>query len=401
MDNNSASPLAPTEETIITDTAVGTNPPPTDGNPVSTTTTTVQGNNGGVKRKMSGKIIATVFGLMLLIAGIGAGLVLVSKQQLINQKAAGCTPGCSDTQTCINNVCRNYCAQGSLVSLDMASCTPTTATISQAASCTGSLNATLYYCPGGLSNGVCLENPTSAGPYTGGQTVDIATLLGNRCGAIQLDVSSNSGVPEGCGTVTYYSTATNCGGGGGSCGVTCSDWCTSCTDPAACANNCPIGYTNLGSTHCNWDGSNVGPCTNGLSACYKQGNSCLPPSTNPPTATPTAPPTIAPTPTPTPIVIPPAPACYAIKAYDSNWNQLTTTQLSALAPNTGIYFTVVGASGNFDSARFTINGIQLAPTTLTKPGTTDEFYTLYTTQGGVTNVGVLGQLHDTVTNQWY
>src|SRR5260370_35788848 len=40
------------------------------------------------KNKNTGKIVAAVFGLLLLVGGIGAGLVLINQQQIFKQKAA-------------------------------------------------------------------------------------------------------------------------------------------------------------------------------------------------------------------------------------------------------------------------------------------------------------------------
>src|SRR5258708_7241694 len=67
------------------------NPPviqPTDlpNNPGGGMNSVVVTNSG--KSGNSGKIIAALLGVLLLVGGIGAGLFLVNQQQLVNQKAA-------------------------------------------------------------------------------------------------------------------------------------------------------------------------------------------------------------------------------------------------------------------------------------------------------------------------
>lgn len=89
--------------------------------------------------------------------------------------------------------------------------------------------------------------------------------------------------------------------------------------------------------------------------------------------------------------------CSEIRAYDTNWNQLTSTSLGDLTPGTVVRFTVSGitSSGSFDKARFTINGIQTAEITDKKPGT-DEYYYEYTIPDGSTNFTIKGQVHHTI-----
>lgn len=77
-------------------------PPPTA--PVVGTTAPT----GGTKSRSTGKIVATIFGLLLLVGGIGAGIILVNQQQTLKEKAAGgiscgagvCNDGFSFGQDC-------------------------------------------------------------------------------------------------------------------------------------------------------------------------------------------------------------------------------------------------------------------------------------------------------------
>lgn len=103
-----------------------------------------------------------------------------------------------------------------------------------------------------------------------------------------------------------------------------------------------------------------------------------PTPTRTPTATPTRTPTATPTSTPT---ITPAPVaqCLNVKAFDTNWNQLSAAQLAQLKPDDTVRFTVAGqaSSGSFTKARFTINGTLRSEVTAKRPNT-NEFYDEYT-----------------------
>lgn len=119
------------------------------------------------------------------------------------------------------------------------------------------------------------------------------------------------------------------------------------------------------------------------------------------TPTPTLPPEVTPTvthpttPTPTPTLPPHISAqCLEIKAFDSEWNQLSSGDLTALNPGVVIRFTVAGStsSGNLDRARFTINGTLRPEVTAKRPGT-DEFFDEFTIPEGVASFTVNAQLH--------
>lgn len=113
--------------------------------------------------------------------------------------------------------------------------------------------------------------------------------------------------------------------------------------------------------------------------------------------TPTETPKNTPTPTQPPCVTQPpsiTAECSNVKAYDTNWNQLSQTQLGQLEAGTTIKFTVSGtaSSGSFDKARFSVNSAGLGETALKKPGS-DEFYIDYTLPTNTTSFNVSAQIH--------
>jgi hypothetical protein len=121
-----------------------------------------------------------------------------------------------------------------------------------------------------------------------------------------------------------------------------------------------------------------------------------------PTPTPTEVPGASPTPTsvnkpsntpsPTPSQI--SAQCSEVKAYDTNWNQLSSGQLSQLQSGDVIHLTVSGSasSGAFDKARFEVNGTSIGESTQKKSGT-DEFYINYTIPSSTTSFSVKGEIH--------
>lgn len=123
----------------------------------------------------------------------------------------------------------------------------------------------------------------------------------------------------------------------------------------------------------------------GKDCCTKPTN---PPSTPRPTVTPTA----------TPITA----QCQNVKAYSTNnWTLLSTTVLSTLkGGQDSVYFCVTGVAtgGSFDRAKFTINSVAQAETTIKRPSS-DDFCQLYTIPTGVYSFNVTTQIHH-VTLGW-
>lgn len=87
-------------------------------------------------------------------------------------------------------------------------------------------------------------------------------------------------------------------------------------------------------------------------------------------------------------------SCQNIKAYSEAWVLLTTTQLSALETGDIVNFcaTGVASSGLFDKAKFTINAVVQAETTLVRPSSTD-FCQTYTIPTGTTTFNVTALIH--------
>jgi len=87
--------------------------------------------------------------------------------------------------------------------------------------------------------------------------------------------------------------------------------------------------------------------------------------------------------------------CSAVIAYDTDWNELNTQALSQLKAGEVIYLTVTGTTntGSFDKARFTVNGVLRPETTSLKPGTTSTYYDEYTIPDGTSAFSVGAQIH--------
>ena len=106
-----------------------------------------------------------------------------------------------------------------------------------------------------------------------------------------------------------------------------------------------------------------------------------------------APPTITPDPTDKPQV---KAECSEVIAYSTTWELLSNENLNQLSEGDKIRFSVFGSSssGTFDKARFSVNSISLGETTLKKPGS-DEFYIEYAIPAGTTDFTVDAEIHHT------
>lgn len=109
-------------------------------------------------------------------------------------------------------------------------------------------------------------------------------------------------------------------------------------------------------------------------------------------------PTPTPSPSPTPTV---GGQCLEIKAFDISWNLLTSSELAKLKAGDTVRFTASGTAtqGEFDAARFTING-NLKPQVTTKRPNTNEFYYEYTIPDGVTDFEIKAELHHAGLDLW-
>lgn len=88
------------------------------------------------------------------------------------------------------------------------------------------------------------------------------------------------------------------------------------------------------------------------------------------------------------------PQCRQIKAYDTNWNALSASQLSQLRPGDRVRFATLGQpAGEFTKARFRVNTTTWLPETTTKKPNTDEFYLEYSIPTSVTNFRIEAEVY--------
>lgn len=333
--------------------------------------------DGAPKKKFGGKkMIATILGLLILVGGLGAGLVLVKQQQDIRERAAistcktdaNCKTGyvCSDKGVCVLNA----------TAKPTETKTPT-ATIAPTATASPTQNA----CE--KAGGLCYE--------TSVVKVDCSNIGkvingGVGCSSLSQVCCAKAGEP----TKTPTPTAQTCRPG----------WLSGGrfrdTAEEACIGQC--GYRNVAARegNCNWENRGSGMDPNWCYQCVGTAASGTPPPTSP---TPSKGPTVTSTPTltATPTLPPGATAqCLNIRAFDTSWNELSSAQLSALEAGNIVRFTVAGTatSGSFDMARFKINGVQRADVIQKRPGT-QEFYDEYAIPSGVTTFTINAQIHHT------
>lgn len=123
----------------------------------------------------------------------------------------------------------------------------------------------------------------------------------------------------------------------------------------------------------------------GTKDCSNSGNF---PPIEIPTSTPSCPPNIS-------------ASCSDIAAYDENWKSLSPQELNNLKPGDVIRFAVSGiaSQGEFDMARFTINGTQ-RPAVISKKPESEEFYDEYIIPEGITDFNVRAEIHHTILG-WF
>lgn len=164
-----------------------------------------------------------------------------------------------------------------------------------------------------------------------------------------------------------------------------------------------LGSVSVPAGSFSWRVKGTKDCQN--SGSYQVTPTPSPSSTPTPTQGPTPTASPSPTSTPTPTVTPTPPpigaACLDVKAYDSQWNQLASSDLSNLKTGDLVRLTVGGTttSGSFDKARFTVNGVTEAEVTAKRPGT-DEFFDEYVIPEGTTSFNVSAQIHHSVLG-WF
>ena len=356
-------------------------------------------SGGGGKKPVGKKMIATILGVLVLVGGIGAGVILVQNQQDIREKAAGGCNGvavgdyaCSGATSCV--VCTqtaNY-DYPTFVSTSLSNCSglfcgsaPTSAPTSNPTSN-----------PSCIADGRCLgpgESCCSSPSY--GSFDNTCYLTEARCGSI----STTESACEEAGYTCIHDSA-DCPAGSGasqSCTTTSSGAPVNRTDDNGycCKSTSPIWTPN---PNCIADGQCLAPgedCCSSPSygsfdlTCHVTESRCgsgTPTPTSEPTTKPTLPPGIE-------------CSCLTIKTFDDEWNIITNP--SSLSVDDTVRFTVSGTtnSGSIDKARFNINGTLMPEVTAKRPSTNEFFYE-YIIPEGVSAFTINADLHHT-TIGWF
>lgn len=356
---------------------------------------------GGDKR-----VIATILGLLVLVGGIGAGIILVRQQQDIREKAAtlcqeevggSCVP---TNYTCTTNysIFNNSCGAGKKCGVNCQA--PVSAPSGEVCESKGGVcrspnssdvtNAKQKLgaqdCP---ADEVCVVLGTAPAPQPapGGngetQACTRITSTPRRASGTSLTVTDsdleNCKRGTACRDGQLWATKYTCDG------INLSQGCNDngiILDDNVTAQEIVDGKTfQVGSLNCGTVQIDVG-CKD---AAGTYGNvaflvesaatACTTTSTG---GGPTA-------------------QCLNIKAFDTEWNELTSAQLSELKVGDTVRFTVAGqaSSGSFDKARFKVNGVQKPEVTGKRPGT-EEYYDEYTIPEGITTFTINAQIHHTV-----
>lgn len=305
------------------------------------------------KRKVSGKLIAGLVGLLILAGGLFSGIQLVGEQQELREQAAGIINdgpgGCCDPNNAYDPVdgCRDWevCRDGNGACETNASCRVTEGNgCSQQSDCDSGLQCINNICrQPGSQIGSC-EVPDVS--FFGASTPGFDCTQGTSA-----SVGIRAQRPEGCQntvTISYNEVNATCNGEGyagcqGACGNAGSgktlvlgpnesykEASVSCSVPACGSCQVDISY----------NGQDYGVRRWQDTGCSQEPTPTTPPQ---PTNTPTQAPTVTPSPTPTPVGIA---YCQAKQAYrDSATNspgQYTYSQLietgGSVAPGETIVF---------------------------------------------------------------
>ena len=370
--------------------------------------------------------LPTIISLFVLLIGLAAGVALVQRQQEIREKAAIPEPCyvCQGSFNCVEIEIPPYCNMGDSECFVNEDCLPTptptkTPTPPPSQFCLKDCVSPQSQCVpgsqiGGVGYGDCgageyccdklAPTPTNTPTPTPKPPPDYCT---NQCCNVGADY-------PGC-WVNHY-------------------WSWDSSDPVVndialcegCVNACFA-------KDCGAEQIDVGCSAPGGSSTYqyiwiRYGGDCQPtpppppPVTNTPTptktptptATRTPTPTATNTPTPTSTPIPPTPtktptptptpalACLNIRAFDTNWNELSSSQLSQLKVGDRVRFTVAGSasSGTFDMARFKINSTTFRPPVTQKRPGTNEFFDEYTIPTNTFSFSVNAQVHHLESDSW-
>jgi hypothetical protein len=349
------------------------------------------------KKKFGGKkVVATILGILFLIGGIGAGVILVQNQQDIRERAydsegAG-TNACEDAGgTCVT--ARNCSSVGRYAVNGGAGCTNTSQVCCSKSQTTqdqdkdkeeekdddggggGTKKKTTNACEDAGGTCVTARNCSSVGRYAVNGGAGCTNTSQVCCSKSQTTPSetthpncnTNKSLysPSDCSErlVKDHVIREFCNGEGNV--YWCKEWQLDYGVPCWCDK--PSDYPHVGKDY--WLKPAPGQTK------IECGSSPDPRCTE----------------SKTPAI---SAACLEIKAFDTEWNRLSASELSNLKAGDTVRFTVAGTatSGSIDKARFTINGVQRAETTSKRPQT-NEFYDEYTIPEDTTSFTIGAQIH--------
>ncbi len=317
------------------------------------------------KKKFGGKrVIATILGLLVLVGGVGAGIVLVRQQQDIREKAAGPGQSCSvgvQSGTCTTiSSCTG--AGGIFKGTSSGGCVSPAGQNIGCCTCNSGNCYNDCLCKGNTATECRAACPTpTTVPCNSGNCYNDCLCRGNTA------TECRAACPTASPTITSSPTAQTCRTG----------WLSGGTNRDAAEEACigQCGYRNVAARegNCNWENRGSGTLPNWCYQCIGVGG--VTPTSPPPGGGPTA-------------------QCLNVKAYDTNWNLLSPEDLSKLEAGDTVRFAVAGQTtgGSFDKARFKFNGVQRPEVTQKKPSS-EEYYDEYTVPEGVASFTINAQIH--------
>jgi hypothetical protein len=344
---------------------------------------------GKPKSKVSKKVIATILGILFLVGGVSAGVILVQQQQEIRERA-GILVACK------------ICSSGNCIGTGGFLCLPD-----------------LNECELSTDCATPIPTPTSAPSVECYRDFECTTKADGRCvdnrciypqrtptptPTPKTDPSCSLIEPEYC---VGNNPSNDC-------------WCGDASGPSnadywCCKLNGNPGKRVSGTTNCtcpspynwgpreeygySWCFNTTTTCAGGVAACigYPGEPLC---DTSVTCGTEPDPRCYGTTPTPTPTET--YASCLEIQVFDTEWDPIV--DLSSLIAGDVVRFTVSGEtnSGSFDKARFRINSPTWRTVVVAKKPGTDNFYDEYTIPEGVTSFTINVQLHHTSSDiDWF
>ena len=336
MDSSELPPAPPIVEPALPET------PPVGDIGGAAPTFDISGSMSGTpppKKRFGGrKFVATILGLLVLVGGLGAGIILVQQQQDIRERAAF-DPGGGG-------------GGGTITPTATRAPTPPTAAPTQTPSPPGTA-------PGGLCPRDCISPKSACAPNSFYPSESQALGYGDCGGIGSNEYCCNSGTGGGTPTPAIPDEQA---------GERCESLGGRCVEPEVAASPSRPEY------YCDKLGQQSCPANE---VCIK----CAGASTPVPTLTP-----------------PPGGGvvaqCLNIRAFDTNWTELTIAQLAQLKAGDKVRFAVGGTAsgGSFDKAKFKINGVERPEVTGKRPDS-QEYFDEYTLPEGVTTFTINAQIH--------